>query len=415
VDTKKLGRYEIVGELGKGAMGVVFCARDPLLDRTVAIKTVNMELAQDEMAEYEARFYQEAKAAGGLNHPNIVIIYDIGKSEKIAYMAMELLQGKELKTLLSSGKPLPVPFAVDVAAQMAEGLAYAHEHGIVHRDIKPANIMIVRGELVKITDFGIARMRTANVQTQVGIVLGSPRYMSPEQVAGKRAEPRSDLFSVGVILYEMITGKPPFNGEDVTSVMFQILNFVPPPPSTVNPEVPEILDFIVAKAIAKAPGDRYGNTRELAHDLRDCQRRLQAVETPATASGGVTATTTSRRAIPSFSPEAADMLAQTAPSSTRREDSETVTIQSQPPALGLSKAFDSLDATMRLAIQTGATTDPGAAGNVTQTTTGKAGTAATSTEGYRVSAINAWSQQDKIIFASGVAGAAFVGALIVFL
>jgi serine/threonine-protein kinase len=366
-----------------------------------------MELAQDEMAEYEARFYQEAKAAGGLNHPNIVIIYDIGKSEKIAYMAMELLQGKELKTLLASGKPLPIPFAVDVAAQMAEGLAYAHEHGIVHRDIKPANIMIVRGELVKITDFGIARMRTANVQTQVGIVLGSPRYMSPEQVAGKRAEPRSDLFSVGVILYEMVTGRPPFNGEDVTSVMFQILNFVPPPPSSVNPEVPEMLDFIVAKAIAKAPTDRYGNTRELASDLRDCQRRLQAAEAPA-----VTATTTSKRAIASFSPEAADVLVQTAPS-TRREDSEIVTIQSQPPAIGLSKAFDSLDATMRLAIQTGAMTDPGP-GGATPTTTGKTATTP-GTGGYRVSAAGAWSQQDRIIFASSVAGATLVGALIIFL
>ena len=409
MDTKKLGRYEIVGELGKGAMGVVYCARDPLLDRTVAIKTVNMELAQDEMAEYEARFYQEAKAAGGLNHPNIVIIYDIGKSEKIAYMAMELLQGKELKTLLASGKPLPIPFAVDVAAQMAEGLAYAHEHGIVHRDIKPANIMIVRGELVKVTDFGIARMRTANVQTQVGIVLGSPRYMSPEQVAGKRAEPRSDLFSVGVILYEMVTGKPPFNGEDVTSVMFQILNFVPPPPSSVNPEVPEMLDFIVAKAIAKAPGDRYGSTRELASDLRDCQRRLQAAEAPP----AVTATTTSKRAIASFSPEAADVLAQTAPS-TRREDGEPLTIQSQPPAIGLSKAFDSLDATMRLAIQTGAVTDPGP-GSVIPATTGKASATTPGTGGYRVSAANAWSQQDRIIFASGVAGATLVGALIVFL
>ena len=409
MDTRKLGRYEIVGELGKGAMGVVFCARDPLLDRTVAIKTVNMELAQDEMAEYEARFYQEAKAAGGLNHPNIVIIYDIGKSEKIAYMAMELLQGKELKTLLASGKPLPIPFAVDVAAQMAEGLAYAHEHGIVHRDIKPANIMIVRGELVKITDFGIARMRTANVQTQVGIVLGSPRYMSPEQVAGKRAEPRSDLFSVGVILYEMVTGRPPFNGEDVTSVMFQILNFVPPPPSSVNPEVPEMLDFIVAKAIAKAPGDRYGNTRELASDLRDCQRRLQVAEAPPP----VTATTTSKRAIASFSPEAADMLAQTAPS-TRREDGEIVTLQSQPPAIGLSKAFDSLDATMRLAIQTGAVTDPGP-GSVTPVTTGKAGATTPGTGGYRVSAASGWSKEDRIIFASGVAGATLVGALIVFL
>jgi serine/threonine protein kinase len=413
METKKLGRYEIVGELGKGAMGVVYCARDPLLDRTVAIKTVNMELAQDEMAEYEARFYQEAKAAGGLNHPNIVIIYDIGKSEKIAYMAMELLQGKELKTLLASGKPLPIPFAVDVAAQMAEGLAYAHEHGIVHRDIKPANIMIVRGELVKITDFGIARMRTANVQTQVGIVLGSPRYMSPEQVAGKRAEPRSDLFSVGVILYEMVTGKPPFNGEDVTSVMFQILNFVPPPPSTINPEVPEIIDFIVAKAIAKAPADRYGNTRELAHDLRDCQRRLQAVETPVTAAAAVTATTTSRRAIPSFSPEAADVLVRTAPS-TRREDSEIEIIQSQPPALGLSKAFDSLDATMRLAIQTGAATDP-APGTVIQTTGQSGATTPPAGGGYRVSAGNAWSEQDKIIFASGIAGATVIGALIVFL
>jgi serine/threonine protein kinase len=406
VDTKKLGRYEIVGELGKGAMGVVYCARDPLLDRTVAIKTVNMELAQDEMAEYEARFYQEAKAAGGLNHPNIVIIYDIGKSEKIAYMAMELLQGKELKTLLASGKALPVPFAVDVAAQMAEGLAYAHEHGIVHRDIKPANIMIVRGELVKITDFGIARMRTANVQTQVGIVLGSPRYMSPEQVAGKRAEPRSDLFSVGVILYEMVTGKPPFNGEDVTSVMFQILNFVPPPPSSVNPEVPEMIDFIVAKAIAKAPADRYGNTRELASDLRDCQRRLQTAEAPA-----ATATTTSKRAVTSFNPAAADLLAQTAPS-TRREDVEPDAVQSQPPAIGLSKAFDSLDATMRLAIQTGAT-DPGP-GNVIQTT-GKGGATMPPTGGYRVATANVWSREDRIIFASGVAGATLIGALIVFL
>jgi eukaryotic-like serine/threonine-protein kinase len=408
VETRKLGRYEIVGELGKGAMGVVYCARDPLLDRTVAIKTVNMELAQDEMAEYEARFYQEAKAAGGLNHPNIVIIYDIGKNEKIAYMAMELLQGKELKTLLASGKPLPVPFAADVAAQMAEGLGYAHEHGIVHRDIKPANIMIVRGELVKITDFGIARMRTANVQTQVGIVLGSPRYMSPEQVAGKRAEPRSDIFSVGVILYEMVTGKPPFNGEDVTSVMFQILNFVPPPPSTVNPEVPEVIDFIVAKALTKVPTERYASAREMASDLRDCLRRLPAVaETPATA------TTTGKRAVTSFRPEAADFLAKTAPA-TRRADIEPEIVQSQPPALGLSKAFDSLDATMRLAIQTGATADPGPLAATTGTS-GQAGATTPGTGGYRVAGTSGWSNEDKMIFTASVAGATVVGALIVLL
>jgi serine/threonine-protein kinase len=249
-------------------------------------------------------------------------------------------------------------------------------------------------------------MRTANVQTQVGIVLGSPRYMSPEQVAGKRAEPRSDLFSVGVILYEMVTGKPPFNGEDVTSVMFQILNFVPPPPSSLNPEVPEMLDFIVAKAIAKAPTDRYGNTRDLAVDLRDCQRRLLTAEASA-----ATATTTSRRAVTSFSPEAADMLAQTAPS-TRREDIEPDPIQSQPPAIGLSKAFDSLDATMRLTIQTGATATSPSTGIQTTGRTGASMPPATG--GYRVSSANAWSEEDRIIFASSVAGAILVGAIIIF-
>jgi serine/threonine protein kinase len=407
-DTKKLGRYEIVGELGKGAMGVVYCARDPLLDRTVAIKTVNMELAQDEMTEYEARFYQEAKAAGGLNHPNIVIIYDIGKTGNIAYMAMELLQGKELKTLLAGGGQLPVPFALDVAAQVAEGLAYAHEHGIVHRDIKPANIMIVRSELVKITDFGIARMRSANVQTQVGIVLGSPRYMSPEQVAGKRAESRSDVFSLGIILYEMVTGKPPFNGEDVTSVMFQILNFVPPPPSTVNSEVPEMLDLIVAKALAKTPADRYATSRELAADLRECQKRIQIAEATATTS----TSTTAKRVVTTFNPDsAAGLLSEAAPG-TRRKDADTDTVDAAPPALGLSRAFDSLDATMRLAVQTGSTTDVAGLAQAA----GKAGAAPAGGSGtYRIAGASGWSDQEKVVFAAGVAGATILGAIIIFI
>jgi len=411
MEQRKLGRYEIVGELGKGAMGVVYCARDPLLDRTVAIKTINMELAQDEMKEYEARFYQEAKAAGGLNHPNIVIIYDIGKSGNIAYMAMELLHGKELKTLMSKATALPVAYAVDVAAQIAEGLGYAHEHGIVHRDIKPANIMIVRGELVKITDFGIARMRSANVQTQVGIVLGSPRYMSPEQVAGKRAEPRSDNFSLGVIIYEMLTGRPPFNGEDVTSVMFQILNLVPPPPSAVNAEVPEMLDFIIAKALAKAPADRYANASELAADLRECQKRIEAAGvSPAAAPAA------SKPATTTFNPgSAADLLARTVPAERRKDkeidpDADTVE-QSSPAALGLSKAFDSLDATMRLAVNTGMTTD---IKSLSQWSTAKSG-GVNASPGYRVVVGLGWTTRDKLIFATSVIGAIVVGAFIVLL
>ena len=411
MEQRKLGRYEIVGELGKGAMGVVYCARDPLLDRTVAIKTINMELAQEEKKEYEARFYQEAKAAGGLNHPNIVIIYDIGKSGNIAYMAMELLQGKELKTLMSKATALPVAYAVDVAAQIAEGLGYAHEHGIVHRDVKPANIMIVRGELVKITDFGIARMRSANVQTQVGTVLGSPRYMSPEQVAGKRAEPRSDTFSLGAIIYEMLTGRPPFNGEDVTSVMFQILNFMPPPPSALNAEVPEMLDFIIAKALAKSSADRYANASELAADLRECQKRMAAAGvSPAAAS------VASKLATASFNRDSAsELLSRTIPAE-RRKDMEVdpyadTAEQSTPATLGLSKAFDSLEATVRLAVQTGMTTD---IRSLTQSSSGKTGGAATS-PGYRIMGGLGWTARDKLIFVISAIGAIIVGAFIVLL
>jgi len=411
MEQRKLGRYEIVGELGKGAMGIVYCARDPLLDRTVAIKTINMELAQEEKKEYEARFYQEAKAAGGLNHPNIVIIYDIGKSGNIAYMAMELLQGKELKTLMSKATALPVAYAVDVAAQIAEGLGYAHEHGIVHRDIKPANIMIVRGELVKITDFGIARMRSANVQTQVGTVLGSPRYMSPEQVAGKRAEPRSDTFSLGAIIYEMLTGRPPFNGEDVTSVMFQILNFMPPPPSALNAEVPEMLDFIIAKALAKASADRYANASELAADLRECQKRMAAAGvSPAAAS------VASKLATASFNRDSAsELLSRTVPAE-RRKDMEVdpyadTAEQSTPATLGLSKAFDSLEATVRLAVQTGMTTD---IRSLTQSSSGRTGGGATS-PGYRIMGGLGWTARDKLIFVISAIGAIIVGAFIVFL
>jgi eukaryotic-like serine/threonine-protein kinase len=180
-EQKKIDRYDLVAELGRGAMGVVYKAIDPLLDRTVAIKTVNMALDRDGVEQYEGRFRLEARAAGGLNHPNIVTIYDIGKHGDLAYMAMEFIDGVELRAYFDGDTPMGVPRAVSVAAQVAEGLAYAHERGVVHRDIKPANIMVPRTGPVKITDFGIARMRASEVFTQTGMMLGSPRLCRPSR------------------------------------------------------------------------------------------------------------------------------------------------------------------------------------------------------------------------------------------
>lgn len=265
-----LGRYEIVGELGQGAMGVVYKATDPLIDRIVAIKTITLSLAKDEREEYEGRFYQEAKAAGRLSHPNIVTIFDVGRSGDIAYIAMEFLQGRELRDILNDEKLLPVDQVIDIVAQVALGLVYAHEHGIIHRDIKPSNIMVLRDGHAKITDFGIARMASAAVRTQTGMVLGSPKYMSPEQVMGKLTDPRSDIFSLGVMLYEMLTGQPPFLGENVNAIMYQTLNAIPQPPSSLNPTVPDMLNFVVAKALAKDIENRYQSARDMANDLRAC-------------------------------------------------------------------------------------------------------------------------------------------------
>jgi serine/threonine-protein kinase len=268
----KFGRYEIVGEIGRGAMGVVYKAIDPLLERTVAIKTVNMGLEREDMANYEARFYHEARAAGGLNHPNIVTVYDVGRSGDFAYMAMEFIEGEELRVLLASDTPMPVAQAVSIAAQVAEGLAFAHQRGVVHRDIKPGNIMVVPGKPVKITDFGIARMRATVSLTQTGTMLGSPKYMSPEQVLGRRADHRSDVFSLGVILYEMLVGTAPFSGDSVTAVMYQIAHFAPPAPSALRREVSEALDQIVAKMLAKPVEDRYQSAADVARDLRAVEK-----------------------------------------------------------------------------------------------------------------------------------------------
>lgn len=329
---RQLGRYEVISELGQGAMGVVYKARDPLIDRVVAIKTINLGLAQEDKEEYEGRFYQEAKAAGRLNHPNIVTIYDVGKSGDIAYIAMEFLHGCELRDLMRENGKLPVDQVLDMVAQVASGLAYAHEHGIVHRDIKPSNIMVIRDGHVKITDFGIARMASSAVRTQTGMVLGSPKYMSPEQVLGKVIDQRSDIFSLGVMLYEMLTGESPFMGENVNAIMFQTLNSMPAAPGTLNSAVPDMLNFIVAKALAKELDDRYQNAKDFATDLRACRDTLPRSNQPIDMPGG------ERRKL-------AGVVV-----SERRQNTEQS--EAALATLGLSNAFDSSEATMRLAALT---------------------------------------------------------------
>ena len=358
-----LGRYEILAELGQGAMGTVYKARDPMLDRIVAIKTINLTLPKDGLAEYEARFYQEAKAAGGLSHRNIVTIYDIGRSERVAYMAMEYLEGDELRKLMQARTPIPLSRALEIGAQVSDGLQYAHERQIIHRDITPANIMVLNDGMIKITDFGIARMRNNEVKTMTGMILGSPKYMSPEQVSGKRADTRSDIFSLGVVIYEMLTGTSPFVADNIHGVMYQTMNFNPPAPKALNPELPDVLNFIVAKALAKNLDDRYQQAKDLSHDLREALSALM---------GDVHAN--------ELHPSALNQTPFVEPASplTRHEDKEARILGSlgmagieQPesqsldtggnsneveashPALGLSEAFDSFDATMRLAALTG--------------------------------------------------------------
>src|SRR6478609_3400344 len=283
-----LGRYKIISEIGQGAMGVVYKAVDPIIDRTVAIKTINLNLSRQELEEYEARFQQEIKAAGRLNHPNIVTIYDVGKTDQVAYMAMEFLEGAELKDMIASGNLPGVDQAVDIIAQVADGLSFAHQQDIVHRDVKPSNIMVLKNSLAKITDFGIARLPNSAVKTMTGLILGSPRYMSPEQVIGKTIDARSDIFSLGVVLYEALTNLAPFDGDNVNAIMYATVNTTPPPPSAHNRAVPAMLDLIVAKAMAKLLEDRYQSIKEFGDDLREVRRQMDSSR-PAAALKAMTA------------------------------------------------------------------------------------------------------------------------------
>ena len=335
-----LGRYKILGTIGQGAMGVVYKAIDPMIDRTVAIKTVNLALNREDLAEYEARFQQEIKAAGRLNHPNIVTIYDVGRTDTMAYMAMELLDGKELKELLADGKSLPVAEVVDCIGQAALGLGAAHENGVIHRDVKPSNIMIVRGGRAKITDFGIARMSSSAVKTMTGLILGSPRYMSPEQVLGRPLDLRTDVFSLGVVLYEALTGQPPFDGDNVNAIMYATVNHAPPPASGINRDVPQMLDLIIAKALAKSLDERYQAMSDMARDLDEVKRQLQSPSAQASL-------------VASASPPTSGAPSLDALGALRYNKSEDPVEAVKP--LKLLTQFDSFDATLKLAAMTNQT------------------------------------------------------------
>jgi eukaryotic-like serine/threonine-protein kinase len=344
-----LGRYRIISEIGQGAMGTVYKAVDPIIDRTVAIKTINLNLSRQELEEYEARFQQEIKAAGRLNHPNIVTIYDVGKTESVAYMAMEFLEGNELKDIIASGNLPGTDQVVDIISQVADGLWFAHQQDIVHRDVKPSNIMVMKGGIAKITDFGIARLPNSAVKTMTGLILGSPRYMSPEQVIGKTIDARSDIFSLGVVLYEALTGIAPFDGDNVNAIMYATVNTTPPPPSSHNRAIPPMLDLIVAKAMAKLLEDRYQTIKELADDLREVRRQMDASR-PAAVLKASAAPAMSRATVAAAPVE-------------RHVDTATMPLgdghkkDEEAKAIPLAKTFDSFDATLRLAAMTDQTED----------------------------------------------------------
>jgi serine/threonine protein kinase len=267
----KAGRYEIVGELGRGAMGVVYKATDPVIGRPVAVKTIKLSEQGTGLTRSEliARFQTEARAAGLLTHHNIVVIYDAGEEDGLFYITMELVEGKSLQTLLDDGHAFPLPRVLRIMEQACNALQFAHENNIVHRDIKPANIMLTGDDTVKVTDFGTAKILQFGTVQQTAHVMGTPSYMSPEQVKGRAVDGRTDIFSLGVMFYEMITGEKPFPGESITTVIYKIVNEEPVPPRTIDPTIHPGISAAVLRALAKEPEDRYQSCHEFLEDLRN--------------------------------------------------------------------------------------------------------------------------------------------------
>ena len=275
----KAGRYEILGELGRGAMGVVYKATDPVIGRAVAVKTIKLSEEGTGLSRPEllSRFQTEARAAGLLTHPNIVVVFDAGEEEGLYYITMELVEGKSVQALLDAGHAFPLPRVLRIMEQTCSALQFAHERNVVHRDIKPANIMLTGDDTVKVTDFGTAKILQFGTVQQTAHVMGTPSYMSPEQVKGRAVDGRSDIFSLGVMLYEMITGEKPFPGQSITTVIYKIVNEEPVPPRQINPSIHPGISAAVMRALAKEPEDRYQSCRELLEDLRN-YRAVAGVE-----------------------------------------------------------------------------------------------------------------------------------------
>ncbi len=273
------GRYRIIKELGKGTMGVVYQAHDPQIDRMVALKVLRPDRVTSE--DFVARFLKEARAIGRLSHPQIVTIYDVGEDKGTIYIAMEYLKGEPFEQVVRSGR-LTVPKSIDIARQVAEALDYAHGKGIIHRDIKPSNIILALEDRVKLTDFGIARIEdlTAGYQTQAGEILGTPIYMAPEQVAGKKVDGRSDLYALGVILYEMIAGRRPFTGSNIASIFRAITLDEPEPPSAIDPFLSKPISDLIMKSLAKRPDDRFQTGRQMADALRSVVHQDKKASVP---------------------------------------------------------------------------------------------------------------------------------------
>jgi serine/threonine protein kinase len=278
----RVDRYEILGELGRGGMGIVYRAKDPVIGRTVAVKTIRLSEEGTGMshAQLVERFQTEARAAGTLTHPNIVVIYDAGEADGLYYITMELVNGKSLQSLLDAGEKFSLPRLLRIMEQVCSALQFAHDNKVVHRDIKPANIMLGPDDHVKITDFGTAKIMQYGAAQQTSAT-GTPSYMSPEQIKGKAVDGRADIFSLGVMLYEMTTGKKPFQAQDVATVLYRILNQDPEPPQKLNPSIPQGVSSTIMKALAKSPHLRYESCREFLDDLKNYRPGENAYSAPA--------------------------------------------------------------------------------------------------------------------------------------
>jgi serine/threonine-protein kinase len=330
----KIGRYDIVREMGRGAMGIVYEAVDPVIQRKVALKTIRFDRfsSGEELDELRTRFQHEAQAAGGLSHPNIVTIYDVGTDQDATFIAMEFIEGDSLEHLIATKRKWPIETVLSLVSRIGEALEYAHEKGIIHRDVKPANILVDHAGRPRIVDFGIARL-SSSTMTRTSMTLGTPSYMAPEQIAGQRVDKRADIFSLGVILYEMLTYQKPFAGSDVTTIIFKIMQQDPPLPRAIEREIPKGLEYVIMKTLSKNPADRPQSCRELIADLAD-YRKFDGLKIPKSAPLSAPAPD-SAEPTPAAKPEDSRPAGPSGDTAPPQELTDTVTIR-KPAALAAS-------------------------------------------------------------------------------